>query len=234
MKSYAQTIAFTAILLFSSVCFAGSEELYDSVVRIRAEYGAGTGWVYKIQDDIIYIMTAGHVLSSPVLDEEGEHVGFEQNKEEPVVDLFYGRKEKLGIPAKIVKWVYEENTAIDVGVVAVKVEDLGTYPSPKPLKLVTNKHKPLNGHVVFTIGCPMPNDPRSPESPSVLRTYIFNIEEDVIWINSYVISGRSGSPLVDSHNRVIGMVIWRPGGCTSYTTIKEIFDANENVRRVRQ
>lgn len=185
----------TVLLIFcaTSACFAGKQEVRDATCKIYAGYGGdewytGTGFVYHVDSEKVYVMTAGHVI----------------DKQPKKILAEFGGKKLVATR----QWFISENTEHDdLGIIAIDRDLFDKV--PKPLRLARPDYKPIIGTSVWTFGY---GGGEAGEFDSVIHTH----GPSFIQTMRVVEKGRSGSALYDEDaDRVIGVIIRTDGHAVS-------------------
>lgn len=166
------------------------DEIMLSTCMISTERGSGTGFVIAQDNEYFWIMTAGHVAQ----------------KKGNLRCIFYSNGHQSHYMHATTIWViYKEKTLSDLALIKLPKSEFGDYPTPKPLCLAKANHSINIDEVVVSAGC------ETGRWPSGWRGNILEVNEDCIKVRPATPSGRSGSPVVNSTGKVIGMVIWQDG-----------------------
>lgn len=179
-------------LLITANANASLNDAADSIVQITHSNGLGTGFCFKEDTKLYYLMTAGHCCQS----------------EKVAINLFHGEK-SIQIPAEIVEKAFMGPLAINIdgAVLTVKKEDLKDYQKLSVVPLITEEEaKGGVSGVIWTYGCPKGG------FPTAYKGRIIGVKNEEIYFTPTALKGRSGSPIFNEKcDRVIGMVVrWQP------------------------
>jgi hypothetical protein len=126
---------FLAIILATSTCFAGLDEILPGTCRVESSKGGiGSGFVYYVDNDAIWILTAGHVV-----DEADTYT----------VRFYHETYPSSQFPITIHKQLYEKGTINDMAVLKLAHKDYKDYAAPAILPLAKELGKPK---VLYTFG----------------------------------------------------------------------------------
>jgi len=206
----------------ASADFTSVELAKNSIVRVYVEhyvgnsscgYATGSGFVVEsTDDDIYYIVTNRHVISSEmVADSSGI-----QHQTEVIPYIVYDNVEN-SIPAKILAIHH----VLDMAILSIEMDGF----ERNPIQLRSFEPNEMLGKTVYSIGFPAASDNiMSEASQSMLhsgKNYMTWAEGNVIRIleseetdlaagqviqtNATINSGNSGGPLVDEFGSVVGI-----------------------------
>lgn len=174
------------------------EKIYNSVVTVStfknaSAYASGTGFVYKKDKDVSYILTNAHVIN---------------NADEVYVTFTNGLNEKVE--------VIGSNSTADIAVLSIPSSKVISYAE------IGSSEKSKLGDTVFTVGAPLDSayswtvtrgilsgkdrlvevsDNSSSSRSSYSDSYMMNVLQTDAAINS----GNSGGPLSNGNGEVIGI-----------------------------
>ena len=174
------------------------DKIYDSVVTVStfknaSAYASGTGFVYKKDNDVAYILTNAHVIS---------------NADEVYVTFTNGTNEKVE--------VIGSNTMADIAVLSIPSSKVISYAE------IGSSEKSKLGDTLFTVGAPLDSayswtvtrgilsgkdrlvevsNNNSTSRSSYNDSYMMNVLQTDAAINS----GNSGGPLANGNGEVIGI-----------------------------
>jgi S1-C subfamily serine protease len=181
------------------------ENVRDSVVGIilpgvnlgpNYEYD-GSGFVYDVEDDIVYLITNEHVISDL--------------SENETVDVHF-----IDNGALFEANVTGADSVADIAVLEVTLDsNQTTSSSPIEPLILANSSDIRQGQQVFAIGSPFLTDasiPNAVTSGVISKPfYTFEDEEDkiigAIASDVPIVGGNSGGPLLDMDGEVIGMIV---------------------------
>lgn len=183
------------------------EKIYDAVVVVKTYskkqlYSTGTGFVYKIDGDIAYILTNNHVI------ENGDAIYVEFNDGTIVETTVKGK-----------------DAYSDTAVLAIRSEGVTTVAS------LGSSENARIGDTVFTVGAPINADAYSGTvtrgilsgknrlvSVSTSNTSSADMMMSVLQTDAAINSGNSGGPLVNANGEVIGITSLKLSSNSSSTT----------------
>lgn len=218
-------IATLIIFLAASPTFASIKEAMQATVQLFTYYettvddvlvkkqSGGSGVIFKVDKENLYIFTASHVVS--------EKKNFEIKKDDPKVEFtlkqvkvqfFVDGFSSPRIDAKLHWRSYEVNTYNDLAMISIKKADLRNYTLPKPIP-IADKNRTLNfRETIISCGCP------NLSWPTLWFGHVAARQESLYTFkfNPPPIGGRSGSAIFNENGtKVLGIIIWKasyPGG----------------------
>ena len=175
------------------------DKIYDSVVTVStyrnsSAYASGTGFVYKKDNNISYILTNAHVIN---------------NADEVYVTFTNGTNEKVEIVGS--------NTMADIAVLSISSDKVIAYAE------LGSSEKSKIGDNVFTVGAPLDSayswtvtrgilsgkdrlvEVSSSNSSQTRSLYNDSYMMNVLQTDAAINSGNSGGPLSNGNGEVIGI-----------------------------
>lgn len=195
------------LLLLAKVGIASAayQDLLRSVVQIRTSqesiktneagveskstsYKIGTGFFYKVDKDkeVVYIMTAGHVIG---------------HRKQTIEVRTFWQDSSRWIGAKAHKVVYDKNVVgMDGAILTIPIDKFPSY--SKTIKWKKKREPVKINKVLITYGYP------GGQWPSLIVAKIFSVRDDGLLIRPAGKPGRSGSPIMDEKaNIVLGILV---------------------------
>ncbi len=169
--------------------------------RIKA-YGAGSGVIYEVKDDFIYIVTNFHVVKMAL-----------QNSGNSAIEVYFGKDVKKYTAANVVDY----NPAIDIAVLKVPLEG-------KKVNCVElgNSDKLNVGQEIYVIGRPNGYNLSGSMTHgivSALKRFIklegVKNETETFQIDAAVNHGNSGGGIFDKNGKLIGICVAKMGSKVS-------------------
>jgi hypothetical protein len=187
------------------------DAIQKSVCRIHTmDGGFGSGFFFKTDDDTKYhIMTSAHVVeNSPLVKIELFYNGY---KSEPylgrVVEGAWNIEQMGYAPHQIMKGVKPVDTAI------IELDKFTDYPEAIPLELAPEDYE-YKEEIIKSAGFP-----KGAAQSSWLG--IAEPHEDFLLFEPIPLKGRSGSPLVNTKNQVIGIITTNYGLAVRIDVVRE-------------
>ena len=182
-------IFFTIAILCASTTYG--QAVLDAVCKVHAGNSLGTGTCVDISQDIAFVFTNYHVSGA---------VG------RTVTCQFYkDGHQSIEVPGKVVWAAFKQNDSVDMAMIAINMNQLGTY-RPKVIKFGDpSKQLPARA-TIATVGCP------EGKWPAYVKGHVIKNSNGVYYIKPPVENGRSGSALVDFETQtIVGIITWRSG-----------------------
>jgi hypothetical protein len=189
-----------ACLLFATTACADWPQVVSATARITTP-GTGTAVVYRVDDDSIWLLTAGHCTA---------HTDTVQ------VEFFRDGRPLPLVRGQVVLAINESRER-DVGIVKVAAKDLGHY-RPPAIPLGDPERDPALGQQVVSCGC------SDGAWPTLFLGHVDEIESPRMFnVTPSVRPGRSGSGVFDhTGERILGILTRESGGTVGLRQIKAL------------
>ena len=227
---YVLTLLF---ILSCSNLYADMDTLYDSVCAVNG----GTGTVYAVTEDKIFIVTNAHCV---LLDD------LKTENESHTVYFFHTGTKSPAFDAKVLQLrcdaYYQFKSYIftkDIAIVTVLMKSVKRfYTVPKAFKIKLATTRPKAGALFYSVGRPAPKSNEEDTEvaswtswPTGFKGRITDVTKNKVFIRPYPIPGRSGSLVMNSKDRLIGIITRTDGACMSHSIIaSQMKDMNESAK----
>jgi superkiller protein 3 len=178
------------------------------VIRGKNKNGIGTGWLLKRDQDTAWIVTNRHVVTNSRQEIDAEARIFVEYYSQPPTGQIRKRSK-----AKILH-ATDPNDWLDLAVLEVK----NPPPDLKPLALAP---LPIAANQpVMSIG-----NPFNQKDWTVSKGSVNNNNEKSLSLSMFVVSGQSGSPVLNDKNQVVGVISQASLFCANSSTPKPLENA---------
>jgi tetratricopeptide (TPR) repeat protein len=178
------------------------------IIRGQNKNGIGTGWLLKRDQDTAWIVTNRHVVANSRQEVDKKAGIFVEYYSQPPSGQIRKRSR-----AKILR-ITEPNDWLDLAVLEVKNPPTDLQPLPLAL-LPIDANQP-----VVSIG-----NPFNQKDWTVSKGNVNNNTENSLNLSMFVVSGQSGSPVLNDQNQVVGMISQSSLFCANATTAKPLENA---------
>lgn len=175
----------------------------------KVVHSGGTGATYEIKDNYAYVLTAGHVVN---------------HTDALITAIFFNDGQMMQeVGCEVVKITHKEFD--DAAILKISTAPfMKQRKTLSTIKLAPNKKEVKSQDIVYSVGCP------NMQWPSVFKGHVTRISSGTgtISLLPNVISGRSGSPLLNKDLEIIGIIIqkdsdWNGTKCGLAISMQQLY-----------
>jgi len=187
-----------------------SKRCLSASCRLTTDRSIGSGTVFNIDDEYVWILSAGHVV-------EGSTV--------VLAEFWRSGSPSFFMNAEVVWYMLHPSPCEDLSILRVlksKFSELG-QPLPYVMPLASPKFKIRVDTRVMSMGC------EQGYSPTMIIGFVKRVDENIFYMVPDTMYGRSGSAVLDeTGTRIIGVVVRRDGICVNLNCIYRLTGWNKS------